>query len=59
LPPYELECAPAARDTRQRPARGTLDGLIAVLERVAASRAADRERELEEPGHGDELAESR
>jgi hypothetical protein len=38
------------RDTRHAPGRGTLDGLIAVLERVAASRAAETERELEEPG---------
>jgi hypothetical protein len=36
------------RDTRSAPAHRSLDGLILILERVAASRDADRERQSEQ-----------
>lgn len=45
--PFDIECAPAAREPRHAPVRQPLDGLILILERVAASRDADRERERE------------
>ena len=57
--PFDIECGPKlrARDPRRAPAFTSLDGLIAVLERVAASRAAEAERERDEPNpRGEPLA---
>jgi len=49
--PYdlELERPSRVRDPRRAPARQPLDGLIAILERVAASRDADRVAEKQQP----------